>query len=113
MKARRMDGSEGVDCIVPYRESPTWQGLAVTSRSFASLPVVGSSSWVHPLYAEGDYLSIHRGTAFAQSARYPVWPQSEGVKLCRISKTNKRFGFEDLKRVSVYPLGSFLDRSGR
>ena len=35
-----------VDCIVLYRESPAWQGLAVTSRSSTSLPVVDSDSWV-------------------------------------------------------------------
>ena len=29
-----------------YRESATWQGLAVTSRSSISLPFVGSDSWV-------------------------------------------------------------------
>ena len=28
--------------------NPTWQGLAATSRSSTSLPVVGSDSWVHP-----------------------------------------------------------------
>ena len=35
-----------VDCIELYRESFTWQGLATTSRSSTSLPVVGSDSWV-------------------------------------------------------------------
>ena len=53
-----------VDCIELYRESPTWQGLAVTSRSSTSLPVVGSDSWVRPsqcwswpyLYALHRYL---------------------------------------------------------
>ena len=40
----RMD--QRADCIELYRESLTWQGLAVTSRSFTSLPVVGSDSWV-------------------------------------------------------------------
>ena len=34
-----------VDRIELYRESPTWQGLAVKSRSSTSLLGVGSDSW--------------------------------------------------------------------
>ena len=56
-----MYGSKRVDCIVLYRESPTWQGLAVTSKSSTSLPVVGSDSWVHPLNVGRDRIFMHRG----------------------------------------------------
>jgi len=48
-----------VDCIELYRESPTWQGLAETSRSSASLPVVGSDSWVHPLNVGRGRILMH------------------------------------------------------
>jgi hypothetical protein len=53
------DGLKRVDCIELYRESPTWQGLALTSRSYTSLPVVGSDSWVRPLNVGRGYLFMH------------------------------------------------------
>ena len=40
-----MDGPRRANCIVPYRESSMWQGLAVALRSLASLPAAGSDSW--------------------------------------------------------------------
>ena len=42
MEVRKVYTSKRVNCMVLYRESPTWQRLAVTSRSSTSLPVVGS-----------------------------------------------------------------------
>ena len=55
----RMD--QRVDCIELYRESPTWQGLAVTSRSSTSLPVVGSDSWVRPSNVGNGRIFMCRG----------------------------------------------------
>ena len=42
----RVCGSRGRIVLCLYREPPTWQGLAVISRSSASLPGVGSDSRV-------------------------------------------------------------------
>ena len=50
-----------VDCIELYRESPMWQGLAATSRSSTSLPVVGSDSWVRLFNVGSGRISMHRG----------------------------------------------------
>ena len=43
-----------------YRESPTWQGLVVTSKSSTSLPVVGSDSWVCGPNVGCGYMFINR-----------------------------------------------------
>ena len=48
-----MHGSNRVSCIVLYRESLTWQGLAVTSRLSTSSPVVGSYFWFNISVLEG------------------------------------------------------------
>ena len=90
-----------VDCIKLYRESPTWQGLAETSRSSTSLPVVGSDSWVHPLCVGRIRVFIHCGTAFAQSARYLVWSHSEAVRLYRSSETNTHTGIRNKSNVNI------------
>ena len=63
--------------IVLYRESPTWQGLAVTSKSSTSLPVVGLDSWVRLIYVGCGRILIHCGVSLARSARYPIRPQSD------------------------------------
>lgn len=68
MKVRRMDGSKRVNDTALYRKSPTLQGLTVTSRAFANLPVVGADSWVRPLGIGGDCVFIQCGIAYAQSS---------------------------------------------
>ena len=50
-----------VDCIELYHESPTCQGLAATSRSSTSLPVVGSDSWIHLSNAGSGRIFMCRG----------------------------------------------------
>ena len=50
-----------VDCIELYRESPTWQGIAVTSRSYTSLPDVGSDSWVRLSNVDNGRIFMCRG----------------------------------------------------
>ena len=48
-----------VNCIVLYLESPTWQGLAVKSRSSTCLSVVGSDSWVGLSNVGRDHIFMH------------------------------------------------------
>ena len=64
---------ERVDCVVMYHGS-------------CRLPVVGWTFWVHPLGFGNDCVFKQCGISFVRSARYPVWSQNEGVRLCHTSK---------------------------
>ena len=48
-----------MNCVALYRETPTWQGLAVTSRSSTSFSVADSDSRVRSLSFGQDYLLMH------------------------------------------------------
>ena len=74
--------------IVLYHEFPTSQGLAATSKSSASLPVVGSDSQGCFLCV-GCLLCMHApfGTAVAQSARYPIQPQRDTSDCATLDRT--------------------------
>jgi hypothetical protein len=104
------DGSKRVDCIELYRESPTWQGLAVTSRSSTSLPVVGSDSWVRLVYVGRDGIFMHRGVSLARSARCPIRSRSDmsyrtviTVRYAVIpTELNELIKFVDLAKIGNY-----------
>ena len=69
----------------------------VTLRSFTSLPV------------GRNRVFIHCGIALAQSAWYPVWPQSEGIRLCRISEIGSMTLIFKRAGVSLFRLGCTID----
>ena len=50
---------------------------------------MGSDSWDRPLNVGGDCIVVRCGIPFTRSARYPIWPQSESISLCRISETRR------------------------